>query len=310
MCRVQIYERAGIIGQQEVPSCTVSTNVPDFTEKEPKALNQAVKCDVTQQSSTVPSQAQRPSRYIPSNHPMKIAWDVLTILLSLTVGVYTTHASMRDQCFPHLLNNTCAALNKGKALPLFFGYFHGSTVVTLYDLWRVADIVLNFLTEDVKNKNRFSSGKSPAISATRVKLTYLTTWFLIDVITLLSWEVVYVQPVFNRNRKKNIFLKAIGFIRIYPSLRITSKRWPVLLRILKKAILFAGRGSLGKLIRYAPKYIDFALTGNMKVIVALRVIRQLRLFRSVMARKSLNGYLSYSAPKMENKIESVAAAAA
>eukprot|EP00978_Attheya_sp_CCMP212_P016300 scaffold42574_cov65-Attheya_sp.AAC.3 len=309
MCCVQVYERAGIIGEQ-VPSCTVSTDAHDLTKKEPKALKQAAKWHGTQQSLTAPSQVQSSFRYIPSNHTMKLAWDVLTILLSLTVGVYTTHASMRDQCFPHLLNNTCAALNKGQALPLFFGYFHGSTVVTLYDLWRVADIVLNFLTEDVNNKkNGCSQGKSPTITVIRAKLTYLTTWFLIDVVTLLSWEVVYVQPVFNRNRKKNVFLKAIGVIRIYPFLRITIKRCPVLLRILKRAILFAGRGFLGKLIRYAPKYIAFALTGNMKVIVALRVVRQVRLFRSLMARKSLYGYLSYSVPKMEMTTESVAVAA-
>mmetsp|Transcript_7964 Transcript_7964/g.11812 ORF Transcript_7964/g.11812 Transcript_7964/m.11812 type:complete len:580 (-) Transcript_7964:451-2190(-) len=38
---------------------------------------------------------------IPATHPLKITWDILTILLSLTVGAYTTHAAIRDRNFLH-----------------------------------------------------------------------------------------------------------------------------------------------------------------------------------------------------------------
>lgn len=244
---------------------------------------------------------RRPSYHVPASHPLKIAWDILTIILSLTVGLYTTHASMRDQCFPHLLNNNCTALNKGAALPLFFGYFHGSTVVTLYDLWRVADIVLNFLTEDV-NEHR-----NPQIPP-RVKLTYLRTWFLIDVITLLSWEVLYVQPVFNRNIKKNVFLKAIGVTRLYLFLRAT-KRWSMILRVSRRAISMVGHKSSRKLIRYAPKYIHFALTGKMKVIVVLRIARQVRLVRTLYGQESIYGPCRYLVPITDSKAKMAAAAA-
>jgi len=281
MCCIQADQRERLI--REVLPSTLCLNAHDFDMKELKSIRQPV-LNNGKESFEVPlSQAQQSSSYISSNHSMKIVWDVLTILLSLTVGVYTTHASMRDQCFPHLLNNNCVALHQGRALPLFFGYFHGSTVVTLYDLWRVADIVLNFLTEDAKHVNKNKNGCSE-VKHHSAALTYLKTWFLIDLITLLSWEVLYVQPVFNKNHKKNILLKAIGLIRKFPSLCTTGKRCPRLLRILKWAISFAGRRSLGKLIRYAPKYIDFALTGNMKVVIALRVIRQVRLLGSLISR--------------------------
>jgi len=38
---------------------------------------------------------------IPATHPLKVTWDILTILLSLTVGAYTTHAAIRDRNFLH-----------------------------------------------------------------------------------------------------------------------------------------------------------------------------------------------------------------
>jgi len=191
---------------------------------------------------------------IRGNHPLKIFWDTLTILLSISVGVYTTHASIRDLCFPHLLNNKCVVGRDG--LPLFFGYFSGSTVVTLMDLWCVADIIFNFLT---------ANGNT----------SYLKTWFLVDVISMLSWEVIYVQPIFNEIRRKRIISKAIGFTRKWP---IFKKRWSHLVRLsfLAKAV---GSGPT-RLIRFAPKYFVFA--GKMKAVIVLRILRYVRLGRRLL----------------------------
>uniref|UniRef100_A0A7S1BQA9 Uncharacterized protein n=1 Tax=Corethron hystrix TaxID=216773 RepID=A0A7S1BQA9_9STRA len=190
---------------------------------------------------------------IPANHPLKIVWDTLTILLSISVGVYTTHASMRDLCFPHLLNNSCVVGRD--SLPLFFGYFSGSTVVTLMDLWCVADIVLNFLTV---NEN-----------------SYLMTWFFVDVISMLSWEVIYVQPIFNAIRRERILSKAVGFTRKFP---LFKRRWSQLVRLsfLAKAV---GSGPT-RLIRFAPKYFVFA--GKMKVVIGFRMLRYVRLVKRLL----------------------------
>lgn len=291
-----IYERNRMI---QVPSCTsMSTSTETQESRKIKVTEHVAEESANGTLASPDLPCRRSPSYISANHPLKIAWDVLTILLSLTVGVYTTHASMRDQCFPHLLNNNCIGLNKGAALPLFFGYFHGSTVVTLYDLWRVADIVLNFLTE-----NGSSMPDNPQMRH-RVKLTYLRTWFLIDVITLLSWEVLYVQPVFNRNRKKNVFLKAIGITRLYPLLRAT-KRWPLTLRVIRRAISMVGHRSSRKVLRYAPKYINFALTGKMKIVIVLRILRHVRLW--LYARENLHGYYCDRGPITESNVEAAAA---
>lgn len=246
-----------------------------------------------QLTSSQPSGPPSSRACIPANHPLKIVWDVLTILLSLTAGVYTTHAGMRDQCFPHLLNNNCAAA-KG-ALPLFFGYIPSNAVVTFLDLWCVADIVLNFLTE--KNVSTTTGLKN-------AKHGYLKTWFLVDVVCMLSWEVIFVQPIFNKLRKKNIIKKVIGLTRMWPLLK---KRWPQLLKICRAA-KSVGCGPK-RLIRYAPKYIVF--TGKMKVVIFLRIMRHMRLQRRLF--KNLVSHF-FSAPPTQGmtvyQIKNTAAPAA
>lgn len=192
------------------------------------------------------------------NRALKIAWDVCTILLSLTAGVYTTHAGMRDKCFPHLLNNKCASKT---VLPLFFGCIPGNFLVTFLDLWYVADIIFNFLLEEKK------------ISEKNTESSYLTTWFLVDVISMLSWEVIFVQPVFDQ--KKSVVHKAVGFCKMIPILK---KRWPQLIKICLAVKTARVRISgICCLIRFAPRYIVF--TVKMKVVLLLRTMRHFRLQR-------------------------------
>lgn len=199
------------------------------------------------------------STCIPINHPLKIMWDICTIFLSLTAGLYTTHAGMRDKCFPHLLNNKCASKT---ALPFFFGCIPGDVLVTFLDLWCVADIMFNFLLEDRSHRREKRSRQS-----------YLKTWFLVDVISMLSWEVIFVQPVFHQ--KKKIVDKVIDLCKVLPVLK---KRLPLLVKLLLAVKAAKCRlSSLFCFIRFAPKYIVFTL--KMKVVLLMRVMRHVRLQR-------------------------------
>jgi hypothetical protein len=242
---------------------------------------------------TTPCRPQTPLTIDPStsiriDHPLKILWDICTILLSLTAGVYTTHAGVRDKCFPHLLNNQCASKTM---LPLFFGCIPGDWVVTFLDLWCVADIVLNFLIED-KTKSR--AGRS-----------YLKTWFLVDVISMLSWEVIFVQPVFYQ--KKTIIERTIDLCRVLPLLK---KRWHHLVRICLAVKAARCRpSSLCCFIRFAPKYIVFTL--RMKMVLVLRVMRHVRLQRRLFKNLTNLCFISPSPiPAVVSEIQTVAAAAA
>ena len=135
--------------------------------------------------------------------------------------------------------------------------------MTLMDLWCVADIILNFLT---------ANGNT----------SYLKTWFFVDVICMLSWEVIYVQPIFNEIRKRKIISKAVGFTRKWPTFK---KRWSQLVRLsfLAKAV---GSGPT-RLIKFAPKYFVFA--GKMKVVIGLRILRYIRLVRRLLKNLKTTG---------------------
>lgn len=196
-----------------------------------------------------------------SNHLFVILWNVCTILLSLTAGVYTTHVGMRDKCFPHLLNYTCESK---AALHIFFGYIPGNLVVTFIDLWCVTDIVLSFLIE-----SRCKTGS-------KFRYDYLKTWFLVDVISMLSWEVVFVQPVFSQ--KKRLIKRVIEICRAIPLIK---KRWTYLIKICHAVKAARCRpSSLCRFIQFAPKYIIFIL--RMRIVILLRVMRHIRLQRRLM----------------------------
>lgn len=200
-------------------------------------------------------------RWIQADHPLKIVWDMCTIILSLTAGVYTTHAGMRDRCFPHLLNSTCAMKT---AVPMLFGFIPGDMLVTFLDLWCVADIVLNFFIQH--------ESKSEVNNAKR---SYLKTWFVVDLISMLSWEIIFVQPVFHE--KKRLIRKAVDLCKMIPTLK---RRWPQLIKLC--LVMRASRCkplSLCRLIRYAPKYITFTM--KMKVVLLLRIMRHIRLQRQL-----------------------------
>lgn len=200
-------------------------------------------------------------RWIQADHPLKIIWDMCTIILSLTAGVYTTHAGMRDKCFPHLLNNQCATKT---AIPMLFGCIPGNILVTFLDLWCVADIVLNFFIQH--------ESKSEVNHAKR---SYLKTWFTVDLISMLSWEIIFVQPAFHE--KKKLMRKAVDLCKLIPMLK---RRWPHLIKLCR--VMKASRckpSSLCRLLRIVPKYITFTM--KTKVVLLLRIMRHIRLQRQL-----------------------------
>ena len=187
-----------------------------------------------------------------------ILWDICTILLSLTAGVYTTHMGMRDKCFPHLLNNTCESK---AALQIFFGYIPGNLIVTFIDLWCVADIIFSVLMQ-----SKYKAGS-------KIRYNYLKTWFLVDVVSMLSWEVIFVQPVLSQ--KKRLIQRVIDICRMIPLIK---KRWPHLIKICHVVKAVRCRPSrLCRFVKFAPKYIIFML--KMKIVILLRVMRHIRLQR-------------------------------
>ena len=124
-------------------------------------------------------QKHRPTSWwilIPADHPYKIIWDVLTMLWAF-LGAYRTHIRIRDRVFDQ------------------------SPLILLTEIWFTLDIVLNFVTEHKTSKGQvIRDGKT-------VWARYLTSWFVVDLLSLIPWERIYVRPIVEKMKKRNIFQK-------------------------------------------------------------------------------------------------------
>lgn len=245
---------------------------------------------------------------IPATHPLKITWDILTILLSLTVGAYTTHAAIRDRNFLHHFyddlnlmqeedsnfSNTEHENNANGNLDMFSLFFNihiplnllhitihntkYNIVAIFIECWFTIDMILNFFTEHTMiNGKVIREGRA-------VKMRYLTTWFAVDALSLVPWERVLVQPIIEMQNRRNIFKKT--FFKSKAVLRVTPK---VLRNFRKTNLLMFGRvakqtgwgsrGLIQKMIKYIPKYLLFYR--NMKGALAIRLLRQIHWFRKI-----------------------------
>lgn len=178
---------------------------------------------------------------IPADHPYKIAWDVMTMIWAL-MGAYRTHTRIRDRVFDQ------------------------SPLILLTEIWFTLDILLNFVTEHKTSKGQvIRDGKT-------VWARYLTTWFVFDLLSLIPWERIYVRPVVEKIKKRNIFQKT--FFRSKAVVRVS--------RVLRgRHIKLFGRVSkqtgtpLRRLvnlsIKYVPKYLLFYR--NMRGALAVRTMR-------------------------------------
>lgn len=122
---------------------------------------------------------KRKSRIIllSSNHPLKITWDFLTVILTF-LSAYYTHTSIRDRST----------------------YEWNAFSVFTYT-WFLTDILLNFITSHVRSDGTvLNSGRA-------VWSRYLTTWFVIDALSLLPWERMFVKPIIEMQNRRNFATK-------------------------------------------------------------------------------------------------------
>ena len=240
---------------------------------------------------------------IPAEHPLKITWDVLTILLSLTVGVYTTHAAIRDRCFLHNYNlhfnigsgshdleEHCSSTAQNRFdldnvmharwIPTVEVFGHKFNAFAVFiEVWFFVDIILNFFTQ-----HKVGDTGVVLTKGREVKLRYLKTWFVVDALSLVPWERVLIQPVIDLQNRRNWFQKT--FFRSRAVVRVTPK---VMRNLRKTNILMFGRvarqtgwgqaGLVKKMIRYMPRYLMFYR--NMKGALAVRTLRQVHWFRKI-----------------------------
>jgi len=178
---------------------------------------------------------------IPADHPYKIAWDVLTMLWSL-LGAYRTHIRIRDRVFDQ------------------------SPLIMLTEIWFTLDIMLNFVTEHkTRSGEVIRDGKT-------VWARYLTTWFLIDALSLIPWERIYVRPIVEKIKRRNIFQKT--FFRSRAVVRVSRVLRGRHIKLFGRVSRQTGtplRRMVTLIIKYVPKYLIFLR--NMKGALAVRSLR-------------------------------------
>jgi len=199
--------------------------------------------------------SERKSRLIviPANHPYKIIWDVGTIILTFA-SMHATHQSIRDKNFD----------------------FTPSTIFT--QIWFVIDILLNFITE-----HESEDGRTVLRSSEAVWGRYLTTWFVVDAVSLIPWERLFVKPIVDMQRKRNFFTKSFfrtkSFVKVTRILRANHVRLFGKMANNTKYIGVGTQRLLQLMIKYAPKYLLFYR--NMKAVLFFKVLRQIHFIQKV-----------------------------
>lgn len=178
---------------------------------------------------------------IPADHPYKVAWDVLTMLWSL-LGAYRTHIRIRDRVFDQ------------------------SPLIMLTEIWFTLDIMLNFVTEHkTRSGDVIKDGKT-------VWARYLTTWFIIDALSLIPWERIYVRPIVEKIKRRNFFQKT--FFRSRAVVRVSRVLRGRHIKLFGRVSRQTGtplRRMVTLIIQYLPKYLVFLR--NMKGAMMVRTLR-------------------------------------
>jgi hypothetical protein len=192
-------------------------------------------------------------RCIPADHPAKLLWDVCTVILSC-MHAYRTHLSIASR-----------------------NYDVASSYYWFMNAWFVLDILLNFITEH-------RLGNIVLRTPSAVAARYLTTWFVIDVLSLLPGEWLFVRPVLQRLQARKRWRKWLS--RTQTVTRVTAKvvpRWNHVRVLSMLGRRHVGLGGVARAIKaaiyYIPKYILFLR--NMKAVAAVRILRQYHWMRKV-----------------------------
>jgi len=126
---------------------------------------------------------------IPSNHRFKIMWDTMTIALTF-VSAYVGHIYIRDR-----------------------STYEWDWFVLFTNVWFFVDVMLNFFTE-----HRTADG-TVMRSGREVWGRYLTTWFAVDALSLLPWERMFLRPIIQMQKRRNVVVK--WFFRGKATIKIT-----------------------------------------------------------------------------------------
>jgi hypothetical protein len=158
------------------------------------------------------------------------------------LGAYRTHVRIRDRVFDQ------------------------SPLILLTEVWFAVDILLNFITEHKTRQGEvIRDGKA-------VWARYLTTWFVIDILSLVPWESIYVQPIVEKIKRRNIFQKT--FVRSKAVVRVSrvlrGRHIKLFGRVSKRSGISLHR-LVALVIKYLPKYLLFLR--NMKGAMLVRALR-------------------------------------
>jgi hypothetical protein len=199
---------------------------------------------------------QRTRWLISATHPLKLCWDVLTVILSLA-NAYATHAAICNREF-----------------------VRGQPFLRFCEVWFVVDIILNFGT------TRQVQAGVVLYTWQAVWARYLTSWFVIDVLSLFPGEILYIQPIIEAQKRRGWWQKLQ--LRSKAVARVTSRllrhkfvrTWarPVLYHS-KRVVGISVVTTIRKCIYFIPKYLQFVR--NMKGVIALRLLRQVHWIRNV-----------------------------
>lgn len=187
---------------------------------------------------------------IPMDHPFKAAWDIVTVMLSI-LNAYARHVSIRER------------------------NYEVSPVVLFMEVWFFLDILLNFFTER-------KTGDGEVLQDYRsICARYLTSWFAVDLLALVPWEMLYVKPIVDLQKRRGFFTKSFfrskAVVRVSRHLRGRHFRWFGRVAKHTKQHGVGAKRLLQMIIKYVPKYVMFLR--NMKGIVAFRLLRQFHWFR-------------------------------
>jgi len=192
---------------------------------------------------------------IPSNHRLKILWDVLTVLVTI-VSAAQLHTYIRDR-----------------------STYEYDAFLIFTNIWFGIDLLLNFITD-----HRTSDG-TVIKTGREVWGRYLTTWFAVDALSLLPWERMFIRPIIIMQNRRNIvtkwFLRSKGVIKVTRFLgrrKYCIKYFGKLSKVTKKAGVGANR-LIRILIKYIPKYLLFYR--NMKGVLLLKTLRQVHYVRKL-----------------------------
>lgn len=147
--------------------------------------------------------------------------------------------------------------------------FESSPFFSFCQAWFLVDILLNFFTE------RKTSTGEIICDHRRIVARYLTSWFAVDILSLIPWEVLYVKPLIDvQNRRgffKKSFFRSKAVVRVTRHLRGRHFRWFGTVAKHTKQHGIGAQRLLRLIIKYVPKYVMFMK--NMKGVVAVRILR-------------------------------------